>query len=180
MNLVFLGDRDEIHREGVKAFLLAIFERLNFVETPLFNAWRRHCSTAANEVTREGASLKVVALGLASALQMTLQAQEAAEARCTVLERQLTAAREDSQRYRSWWETLCNATNTKQLRAWQDQVRALERELEQAQATHAALEQRLAEQQQCLAAREAKIAELNRLIARQVAEFDGLFSAMEE
>lgn len=180
MDLIILGDRDELHRKGIKLFLSAIYERLRFVETPLFNAWCRHCSTAASEITREDASLETVARDLAGALRVTLQAQEEAEARCTALEKQLATARDGEAYYRSCWKTLHTATDTKQLHAWQDQVRVLEQQLSQARTACSILETRLTEQQRCLAAREATIAELNCLIARQVTEFDALFGVAED
>jgi len=180
MDLILLGDREQLRREGARRFLLALTEGLHYVET-LFGGvlWQR-CHAAVSEVTQAGASIETVAHTVAEAWQASLLTQLKTESHCTELVQQLGLAREDIQRYRSWWENLRDTTSTANLHAWQNRAHALERELEQAQAQHAALEQRLAEQQQCLAAREAKIAELNRLIARQVAEFDGLFGAMEE
>lgn len=179
MDLIILGNCNELHREGVKLFLSAISENLRYVETPLFNAWRQHCSTAAGEVAREGASLETVARDLAEVLRTALQAQEATEARCTALEQQLTSAQGSEEYYKSRWRDLRTATDTTQLRAWQEQVRVLERQLAQALTACSALETRLAELQQHLAARETTIIELNRIVARQVAEFNDLFGVVE-
>lgn len=168
MSLVIVTDRDQLYREGVRRFLLALTESLRYVETPLFKAWRQHCSTATSEVTREGVSLETVAHDLAGALWATLYAQEkATEARCTALEQQLATARDGEEYYKSRWRTLRTATDTTQLHVWQDHVRVLERQLTQARTACLALETRLAEQQQCLAAREATIAALNRVLVEQ-------------
>lgn len=179
MDLILLGDREELHREGARQFLLTLYDGLRYAEAQVFRNWRQHLHAAALTLAQEDAALVEVARTSLRALRELLEDQAAVGARCTALEQQLDSALERAQRYRSWWENLRDATSTTQLHAWQDQVRALERELERAHATHAALEQRLAEQQQCLAAREATIAELNAIIAKQHTEFDALFGAME-
>lgn len=176
---ILWGDREQLHREGAQRFLLALTEGLRSVEALFGGALWQRCHAAASEVALAGASIETVAYALAEAWEASLQTQWKTESRCTELQKQLSLAREDVQRYRSWWENLRDTTSTAQLHAWQDRAHTLERELEQAQAHHAALEQRLAEQQQCLAAREATIAELNRLIARQVTEFEALFGAAD-
>lgn len=177
---ILWGDGEQLHREGVQRFLLALAEGLRAVETLVGGVLWQRCYAAASEVTQAGASIETVAYTLVEAWEALLQMQWKTESHCTELQRQLGLAREDVQRYRSWWETLRDATSTAQLHAWQAHAATLEQELAQARATCSGLEARLAEQQQALAARETTIAELHRIIARQHVEFDTLFGTMED
>lgn len=180
MDLILLGDREELHREGARRFLLTLYDGLRYAEAQVFRNWRQHLHAAALTLAQEDAALVEVARTSLRALRELLEDQAAAEARCTTLEKQLDSALERAQRYRSWWENLRDTTSTANLHAWQHRTHTLEQELERAQAQHAVLETRLAEQRHCTAAREATIVELNRVIARQVAELDTLFGAAEE
>ncbi len=179
MSPICWGDREQLYREGVQRFLLALTARLRRVGTwPDETLWRS-CYTVAGEVTQAGASLETAADALAEAWQASLQFQWKIAAQCTTLEQQLSAACEEARNYKLRWENLRDTASTAQLHAWQDRAYALERELTQARAAQRRLEARLAELQQELAMREATIAELNRLIARQVTEFEALFGAAD-
>jgi len=179
MNLIILGDREELHREGVQHFLLTLYDGLRYTEAPAFRDWRQHLHAAAVALAQQGAVLDEVTRTLLRALRELLEDREAAMQRYATLAQNLEYARSDVERCQARWKSLYAATSTTQLHALQARVEALKQELAQAHTAQWRLEMQIAELQQKLAARETTIAELNRLIARQVEEFNDLFGTVE-
>lgn len=179
MALVFLADRDLLHREGIQQFLMALHDALRYSDTPLYRFWREHFYAASQQVAQEVTPLDAVVQTLGQALRDLLQDQDGAQKRHQDLAGKLEYAQMLTGQYQTWLEALRAETSVTNLRAWQKQVAALERDLQKARSENVALERDLVEQRRLVAAREATIAELNAIIAKQHIEFDNLFGAME-
>jgi len=179
MGLVFLADRDQLHREGIQQFLMALHDALRYSDTPLYHALRRHFYIAAHQVVKD-APLHDVVASLRQALSEMLSDLDNAQKRHQDLAFRLDFAQHDARWHKEALAVLQAETSVANLRGWQVQIAALERDLQKVQSENVALERDLVQHRRLVAAREATITELNGIIAKQHIEFDTLFGAMED
>ncbi len=177
--LVFLGDRETLYRQGTQRFLKLVSEEIRFIDAPLSSTWRSEVRNAISQLA-EQETLTPVARSLGQTLRETLQAFADTEQQVESLKSQLHSAQLHGEIYERALRSLQADASVTNLRTFERQVAALQRELEAAQASLGQNKLALTAAHRTIAAREATIAELKAVIARQHLEFDALFGDLDD